>query len=161
MHFKLEKYTSSNLFLKLINLTNDNRHKEFIKLLSKSCLKGDTIVYVLKIDDEICGFIGLSASKIDSIPCINIDYLHVVEKYRKNIFENLNNQKISEFLISFSIKKAVDIKNSVGLRWLILTPDNEELEKYYIDSFEFTKYKSKKDDVVYLFIAIKSINNDG
>ena len=29
-----------------------------------------------------------------------------------------------------------------------------------MNSFEFTKYKSKKDDVVYLFIAIKDINND-
>lgn len=50
----------------------------------------------------------------------------------------------------------IDIKNCISLRWLILTPDNEELEKYYIDSFEFTKYRSKKDNVVYLFIAIKS-----
>lgn len=155
MHFRLEKNSSSNLLLNLIKLTNDNRHKEFIKLLSKSCAKGDTIVYVLKLDDEIC---GLSASKIDSIPCINIDYLHVVEKYRKSVFEDLANQKISEFLISFSIKKAVDIKENIGLRWLILTPDNEELEKYYIDSFEFTKYKSKKDDITYLFIAIKNTN---
>lgn len=155
MLFELKKITSSSLISKFTTLTKDERQKQFIKLLSKSCQKGDTVIYYLTVDDEIYGFVGLSASKIDNIPCINIDYIHVVEKYRKLIYSDLDNKKISKYLVSFCLSLASDLKKSIGFRWLVLTPDNTELEKFYTESFKFIKYKTQKDKITYLFIAIK------
>lgn len=77
-----------------------------------------------------------------------------LEKYRKRSFEELNNQKISKHLISFAVKLSLGLKESVGLRWVVLTPDNDELERYYIEAFGFTKHRSKKDNSSHLFIAI-------
>lgn len=70
MHFKLEKYRATNPLSKLVKLTGDDRHRGFIKQLSSSCQKGDSVVYVLWADNEICGFLGISTSKIDSIPYV-------------------------------------------------------------------------------------------
>jgi hypothetical protein len=154
MLFELKKLTSSSLSSKFITLTKDERQKQFIKLLSKGCQKGDTVIYYLTVDGKICGFVGLSASKIDNIPCINIDYIHVVEKYRKLIYTDLDNKKISEYLVSFCLSLSSDLKKSIGFRWLVLTPDNSELEKFYTESFKFIKYKTQKDKITYLFIAI-------
>lgn len=154
MLFELNKFNSSHPLQKLINLTNDDRQKQFIKALYKGCQNSDTVIYYLSIDNDICGMIGLSASRVDNIPCLHIDYLFVKEEYRKNIYENLNNKKISEYLISLAISLATEIKEKMGLRWLVLNPDNSELEKFYIDSFKFTKYKTSKDKLIYLFIAL-------
>ena len=154
MLFELKKSSSNSLNSKFITLTNDERQKQFIKLLSKSCQKGDTVIYYLTVDDDICGFVGLSASKIDNIPCINIDYIHVVEKYRKVTYTDLDYKKISEYLLSFCLSLSSELKSSIGFRWLVLTPDNNELEKFYIESFKFIKYKTQKNKVIYLFIAI-------
>jgi hypothetical protein len=154
MLFELKKFTNIALGSKFINLAKDERQKQFIKLLSKSCQKGDTVVYCLTLDDDICGFVGLGASKIDNIPCINIDYIYVVEKYRKITYSDLDNQKISEYLISFCLSLSAEFKNSIGFRWLVLTPDNNELEKFYVESFKFIKYKAQKEKITYLFIAI-------
>lgn len=154
MLFELKKATFVALGHKFINLTKDERQKQFIKLLSKSCQKGDTVVYYLTLDDEICGFVGLGTSKIDNIPCVNIDYIHVIDKYRKITYSDLDNQKISEYLISFCLSLCSEFKNNIGFRWLVLTPDNNELEKFYVESFKFIKYKAQKEKITYLFIAI-------
>jgi len=154
MLFELKKFVSLNPISQLIKLTKDERQKQFIKELSKSCNKGDSVIYCLVLENNICGFVGLSASKIDSIPCINVEYIYVVEDYRKMTYMDLDNQKISEFLISFCISLAVKWKNSIGLRWLTLMPDNKDLEEFYIETFDFTQYKAKKDKITYLFIAV-------
>jgi hypothetical protein len=56
--------------------------------------------------------------------------------------------------MSFCLSLSTDLKNSIGFRWLVLTPDNTELEKFYIESFKFIKYKAQKEKITYLFIAI-------
>ena len=154
MLFELNKFTSYNPLHRLINLTNDDRQKQFIKALCKGCQKSDTVIYYLCLDGNICGFIGLSSTRVDNIPCLHIDYLFVKEDYRKVIYEALDNKKISEYLISMSIALAIEVKEKIGLRWLALNPDNGKLEKFYIDSFKFIKYKTTKDKLVYLFIAL-------
>ena len=154
MNFSLHKYISSNPLTKLINLTDDDRQKQFIKELSKSCSKGDVVIYYLKCGNDICGFIGISSSKVDEIPCVHIDYLFVIEEYRSKIYKNLDNIKISQYLIKFIISLTKEIKQNIGLRWLALNPDNDKLEKFYIDNFKFVKFKSKKDKLIYLFIAL-------
>jgi hypothetical protein len=91
---------------------------------------------------------------VDNIPCLHMDYLFVKEEYRKIIYTELDNKKISEYLISISMALAMEVKEKIGLRWLVLNPDNDELEKFYIDSFKFVKHKTKKEKLVYLFMAL-------
>lgn len=154
MVFELNKFHSSNPLHKFIHLTNDDRQKQFIKALCKGCQKNDTVIYCLSIDKNICGMVGLSVSRVDNIPCLHVDYIFVKEDYRKNTYKELDNKKISEYLMSISISLATEIKEKAGLRWLVLNPDNSELEKFYIETFKFTKYKTAKDKLVYLFIAL-------
>ena len=154
MLFELNKFKTQNPLKKLINLTNDDRQKQFIKALCRGCEKSDTVVYYLCLDGNICGFIGLSSSRVDNIPCLHMDYLFVKEEYRKIIYAELDNKKISEYLISISMALAMEVKEKIGLRWLVLNPDNDELEKFYIDSFKFVKHKTKKEKLVYLFMAL-------
>ena len=153
MVFKLDKFVFTNPLLRLIKLSNHNRDKQFIKELCKSCSKNDSVIYYLSIDENICGLIGVSVNKVDSIPCLQIDYIYVKEEYRKNEFEELGNKRISEFLLFFCIETAKEIQTKIGLRWLALIADNSELEKFYINYFQFTKYKTK-NNIPLLFIAL-------
>jgi hypothetical protein len=40
--------------------------------------------------------------------------------------------------MTFCLNAAIKVKSIVGVRWLILTPDNEELERFYKKEFDFT-----------------------
>ena len=153
MVFKLDKFVSTNPLLKLISISSKDRDKQFIKELCKSCSKNDSVIYTLSIDNDICGFIGVSVNKVDSIPCLQIDYIYVKEVYRKTEFEELNNKRISEFLLFFCIDIAKEIQSKIGLRWLALIADNSELEKFYVSYFKFTKYKTK-NNIPLLFIGL-------
>lgn len=73
MNFSLKQYGSTKLPPTFSKLAKDDRHRGFIKHLSTSCQKGDSVVYLLLADGNICGFVGLSAGRVDAIPCLNID----------------------------------------------------------------------------------------
>lgn len=153
MLFKIDKFVSENPFLKLIRLANHDRSRQFIKELCKSCSKKDTVIYYLYIGEEICGFVGISVNKIDNIPCLQVDYIYVKEEYRKSEFEELNQKRISEFLIFLCMEIGKDLQSKIGLRWLALMPDNNELEVFYIEYFKFTKYKTK-NNIHILFLSL-------
>ena len=153
MVFKLEKFISTNPLKKLICLSKNDRDRQFIKELCKSCSKNDSVIYFLIIDENICGLIGTSVNKVDSIPCMQIDYIFVKEEYRKIEFEELNNKRISEFLLFFCIDIAKEIQSKIGLRWLALIADNSELETFYVSYFKFTKYKTN-NNIPLLFIRL-------
>ncbi len=155
MIFKLKKFNSIDVSSILKSLTIIEREKSFIKEIVKKCKKDDVVIYILYYDELICGFIAMSVNKIDEIPTIEIEYIFVKDEFRKYSYKNLSNLKISEYLIFEAIKISFEIKEKIGIRWLSLVPDNEVLEKYYIEKLNFIKYKSKKNNKIYLFIALK------
>ena len=139
---EIQSYDSSSstyrLHLKLIDkieLSTDtnssNRESLFIKDICKRIEKSKTVLYVLKNDDDIIGLVALSATSINDQPSIQVDYIFVSEKYRGQKIAELDNCKPFRYLIDLSISLAKDFKSSIGLRYLVLSPDNDDLKEKY------------------------------
>ena len=139
---EIQSYDSSSstyrLHLKLIDkieLSTDtnssNRESLFIKDICKRIEKSKTVLYVLKNDDDIIGLVALSATSINDQPSIQVDYIFVSEKYRGKKIAELDNCKPFRYLIDLSISLAKDFKSSIGLRYLVLSPDNDDLKEKY------------------------------
>ncbi len=141
---ELKKYNATNANyrlaidilsnLKLSNdLDNSEREKLFIEDICKRVQKNGTVIYLLRDSDETFGFIALSVSSIDAFPSLQVDYIFVSEPYRGVPLENLDKSKTSTYLIEFAIEIAKEIQEQVGLRYLVLLPDNDRLQTVYKD----------------------------
>jgi len=139
---EFKQYNSTNrdyqLSIKLLSklkLSKDiekaQRERLFIEEISKRVIKSETVLYVLQEADEIFGLIALSVSSIDTFPSLQIDYLFVSEPYRGIYLNRLDNTKISTYLIEFAINIAKRVQEDVGLRYVVLLPDNDKLQLTY------------------------------
>ena len=141
---ELKKYNASNANYRLsidilsdlklsTNLDNAQREKLFIEDICKRVQKNGTVIYLLRDGNETFGFIALSVSSIDTFPSLQVDYIFVSEPYRGVPLEKLDNSKTSTYLMEFAIEIAKEIQNQVGLRYLVLLPDNDRLQSVYKD----------------------------
>ena len=112
-------------------LEQKNREILFIKDICKRVEKSKTVLYVLKKDDENLGLVSVSATSMEDFPALQIDFLLVSKKYRGLVLEELDNVKTSEYLIELVISIAKDIQENIGLKYIVLLPDNKDLEKIY------------------------------
>ena len=141
---ELKKYNASNANYRLpidilsdlklsTNLDNSQRERLFIEDICKRVQKNGTVIYLLREGNETFGFIALSVSSIDTFPSLQVDYIFVSEPYRGVPLEKLDNSKTSTYLIEFAIEIAKEIQEQVGLRYLVLLPDNDRLQSVYKD----------------------------
>jgi hypothetical protein len=139
---ELKKYTSTNVSYRLdiyilshiklsTHIKQAQREKNFIENICKRIQKANTVLYLLKHNNDLLGFVALSVSSIGDFPSLQIDYLFVNHTFRGKTLEILDNLKTSTYLIEFSIKLAKEIQEQVGLRYLVLLPDNDKLEDVY------------------------------
>lgn len=128
--YQLSKKLLESLELSDI-LEQKNREILFIEDICKRVEKSKTVLYVLKKDNEELGLISVSSSSIEDFPALQIDFLFVSKKYRGVILEELDNVKTSEYLIELVISIAKNIQESIGLKYIVLLPDNKDLEKIY------------------------------
>jgi len=139
-----------------------DREKDLIDSILHTLKKGEVVIYLLQNENDLVGFIAVSASKLKSkdfsIPAIEIDYLFVDKKYRGKVLEKLN-QKASIYLIDFVEKMAKRLKKEIGLKGIILYPDmqDETLIKFYM-KLGFYKQKvilweNKKRETEYWLIT--------
>ena len=141
---ELKKYNATNANYRLAidilsnlklsdNIDNSEREKLFIEDICKRVQKNGTVLYLLRDQDETFGFIALSVSSIDTFPSLQVDYIFVSEPYRGVCLEKLSDSKTSTYLIEFAIEIAKEIQDQVGLRYLVLLPDNDRLQSIYKD----------------------------
>lgn len=137
------KNTPYNLLSNLINQlqeSNDSlssRDELFIKDICKRVSKSKSVLYILNINDIVVGFISLSVTTIAEQPSLQIDYIFISDKYRGKSMEILENNKPFRYLIKMAINIAEEISKNVGLRYIVLSPDNDNLkEKYKKVGFE-------------------------
>lgn len=128
------------------DLEQSTREKSFLKDICNRVEKSKTVLYVLKLDSEIIGLVSLSATSIDDQPSLQIDYIFVNDLYRGKEIEALDNLKPFRYLIELTINLAEEIKSSIGLRWIVLSPDNEDLKNKY----KKVNFQSINDDWMYL-----------
>ena len=150
MPFRIDKLENQILPTSSYALCSDERERKFLKKLSTDCKKGSVVVYVAKHNDDLAGLVGISAAKVGNIPSVQIEYIIVFKGYRKDTNKELG-MKVSSYLLALCMDIASSVKSVIGLRWLILTPDNEKLEKFYGDEFGFVAH----NDIMYLKIPKK------
>jgi hypothetical protein len=142
--------------------TKTDREKNLIDSMLSKVKKSDSVIYLLQVDNKNIGFIAVSASKlltdIEGIPSIEIQYLFIDKKYRKKEFKELDNIKASIFLVGLIQNIALELQTQIGIRYLILYPDKQNLSlvNFYL-KLGFYKYKiiiwdNKKRETEYWMI---------
>jgi GNAT superfamily N-acetyltransferase len=139
------RYLSYNLDLEILenlslspNIEEARRERIFIKDICKKVKKSKTVLYTLKNDTIIIGLVAISVtSSINEQPSMQIDYIFIDSDYRGKNLEILENTKPFRYLIEFVIDVAKRLQSEVGLRYIVLSPDNDDLkEKYNNLSFQ-------------------------
>ena len=114
-------------------LEHSQREESFMEDICNRIQKAGTVLYVLKNENTTLGLISLSASSIDDFPSLQVDYLFVNNSYRGRKLDILDDTKTSNYLIEFSIEIAKELQEIVGLKYLVLLPDNDKLKSIYKD----------------------------
>lgn len=126
-------YTS---ILKKLQFSDDvqqsNREELFIKDVCTRVSKSKSVLYVLEFEEKIIGLIALSATSITDQPSIQIDYIFVSNSFRNKNLEILNNFKPFRYLINLAISLAENMSKTLGLRYIVLSPDNDDLKDKYV-----------------------------
>lgn len=132
--------SSYNLYtsiLKKIQFSDDiqqsNREELFIKDVCTRVSKSKSVLYVLEFEEKIIGLIALSATSITDQPSIQIDYIFVSNSFRNKNLEILNDFKPFRYLINLAISLAEDMSKKLGLRYIVLSPDNDDLKDKYLN----------------------------
>ena len=137
--------SSYNLYtsiLKKLQFSDDiqqsSREELFIKDVCTRVSKSKSVLYVLEFEEKIIGLIALSATSITDQPSIQIDYIFVSNSFKNKNLEILNDFKPFRYLINLAISLAEDMSKRLGLRYIVLSPDNDDLKDKYV-KVEFKK----------------------
>lgn len=133
--FELVKPTQGALlpaaFLRGLEFDNDDE-RQYVTQVAKQASSRKTQIYQLCDHDSIrYGFVALSIATLNKQPCMVIDYLFTSKPYRKQIFSDLGNVKVSEFLVDFAVKVAQEIDERVPIHYISLMPAHDRLIKFY------------------------------
>ena len=129
-------YTLYTTILKKLQFSDDiqqsNREELFIKDVCTRVSKSKSVLYVLEFEEKVIGLIALSATSITDQPSIQIDYIFVNNSFRNKNLEILNDFKPFRYLINLAISLAEDMSKKLGLRYIVLSPDNDDLKDKYV-----------------------------
>lgn len=132
--------SSYNLYtsiLKKLQFSDDiqqsSREELFIKDVCTRVSKSKSVLYVLEFEEKIIGLIALSATSITDQPSIQIDYIFVSNSFKNKNLEILNDFKPFRYLINLAISLAEDMSKRLGLRYIVLSPDNDDLKEKYLN----------------------------
>ena len=114
------------------DIQQSNREELFIKDVCTRVSKSKSVLYVLEFEEKIIGLIALSATSITDQPSIQIDYIFVSNSFRNKNLEILNDFKPFRYLINLAISLAEDMSKKLGLRYIVLSPDNDDLKDKYV-----------------------------
>lgn len=129
-------YNLYTTILKKLQFSNDiqqaSREELFIKDVCTRVSKSKSVLYVLEFEEKIIGLISLSATSITDQPSIQIDYIFVSQSFRSQNLEILNELRPFRYLINLAISLAEDMSKKLGLRYIVLSPDNDDLKEKYL-----------------------------
>lgn len=129
-------YNLYTTILKKLQFSNDiqqaTREELFIKDVCTRVSKSKSVLYVLEFEEKIIGLISLSATSITDQPSIQIDYIFVSQSFRSQNLEILNELRPFRYLINLAISLAEDMSKKLGLRYIVLSPDNDNLKEKYL-----------------------------
>lgn len=170
MSYKFKSYTASNIKSEKRSLVNAIEFNSDFKkaqreqaLLTKAlsfAQNNSTKLYSLRDSSSqlkgILGYIALSASEViidkDKKPVILIDLLLVNNDYRSKIYQHLDNSKVSQLMLEYAISIFYEVREHIGVSYLILYPDGGKENKVLVDfykSMDFS-YMTNKHEWMYM-----------
>ena len=109
-------------------------------------------LHILYLNDKPVSLIVFNIEIIGELKLFSIEFLFVDNLYRKTIFKELNNNKISKYLLYFSLKEVCKINETINIDMIIITPTNEKIKSLYLEfGFDYLD-----DD--FLYINMSDIN---
>lgn len=131
----IKRFLHPQTFLKRLEQVNSVEYT-YCSQLIRQAAKNQTRLHLLVTTEtlKIVGLIALSTANIlkgGDAPCIVIDYLLTAQPYRGQFYNQLDNRKISEYLVDYALKTAAQINNDVPVRYVTLLPAHEKLIPLY------------------------------
>lgn len=170
MPYKFKSYTSSKAkqekraLLNAVEFCEDpskaQREEALLSQALSFAQNSSTKLYTIKDTTStlkgILGFIALSASDVmienTKKPVVLIDLLFVTNQCRSTVYEHLDNSKISQLLLEYAVSKFYEVREHIGVSYLILYPErgreNKNLVSFY-QSMGFS-YATNKHEWMYV-----------
>jgi len=85
-------------------------------------------------EKKYCGFTNIGTSTIiDNLVSLNVEFLFLEKEYRGKIFKELDNIKLSKFLLVeyLAVKLGISVKDNFAINMISITPINEKVRKIY------------------------------
>ena len=107
--------------------------EQYIKQMIKAHNRQETKIYLLQelTENKVYGFIALSATELNKKPALLIDYLFTAVNYRKIVFVDLNNKKVSNYLLEFSLDIALQVRKLIAIKYILLEIADDKLKTFY------------------------------
>lgn len=105
---------------------------------------------------DFLGFVALSASEVlidnSKKPVVLVDLLIVNNKYRSTVYVHLDNSKVSQLLLEYTGSKFYDVREHIGISYLILYPDGGKDNKILVDFYKLRgfPYATNKHEWMYV-----------
>lgn len=113
------------------SLEYKNREILFIEDICKRVKKSKSVLYVLQNKNNTIGLIALSVTSIEEQPSLQIDYILVNKEYQGKKLEILDDCKPFRYLIKLALIIAEKTSREIGLGYIVLSPDNDNLQAKY------------------------------
>ena len=111
-----------------------------------------------KKENKYCAILNIGkTTAVDDIISINVEFLFVEKKYRSINFKELNNLKLSQYLLQDYIIGDIGFysKENIGISAVSITPINEKVREVYEDmnfiTIDGSGSKKEEDWMVCIF----------
>lgn len=150
-------YHLSKKLIEKLELSSKPQQKEreilFIEQVCKNVRKSKSVLYVLSLDNQYLGLVATSVTAIADFPSVQIDFIFTDNRFRGQELEVIDNMRVSEFLIDLVINEAKEIQQKVGLKYIVLLPDNDKLIARYKE-LGFNTLNHKVNEEGWMFLPI-------
>ena len=170
MPYQFNSYTSSKVksekrsLLNAIEFDKDyfkaKREKALLNQAISFAGNNSTKLYSIKDTNSILkgilGFVALSASEVmidkTKKPVVLIDLLLVNNIYRSKVYEHLDNSKVSQLLLEYAASKFYEVREHIGVSYLVLYPDGGKENKNLVDFYKSMgfSYVTSKHEWMYI-----------
>jgi len=142
------------------NTKRENREKEILAQTFCDASLGNTKITIINDDnkklDSKLGLIALSNGGLELddkvLPAIIIDYIFVDNRYRGE--NKSGDTKVSQMLLYYAIQTAIEISQSVGIRYLILRPDGGKENEKLVAFYEFMEFRYMTDKHEWMYLKL-------
>lgn len=172
MNYKFISYDAKKVklnkraFFNVVEFHDDYNRAEREKSLLNQAISyaqhNSTKLYALRDNTltlkGVLGYLALSASEVvvndTKKPIVLIDFLFVNNKYRGKEYTELDNEKVSALLLEYAMAKFYEVREYIGVSYLVLYPDGGSDNKKLVDFYESMNFKFATSKKEWMYIKL-------